>query len=67
MTRSAMRASPGPSGCKVSFQALADQQAGRTTLTAAMIDQKLGKPFRRDAMKKSVAIAGIDRASMASS
>jgi len=54
----------------VSFHALADQQAGRTTLIAAMIaamiNQKLGEPFRRDAKKKPGAIAVIDRPSMAS-
>jgi sulfoacetaldehyde acetyltransferase len=29
-----------------------------------MINQELGEPFRRDAMKKPVAVAGIDRADM---
>jgi len=37
---------------------------GRTTLVEAMINQELGEPFRRDAMKKPVAVAGIDRADM---
>jgi sulfoacetaldehyde acetyltransferase len=40
-------------------QALADQKAGRTTLIEALINQELGEPFRRDAMKKPVAVAGI--------
>ncbi len=46
-------------------QAIADQmQNGRTTLIEAMINQELGEPFRRDAMKKPVAVAGIDPADM---
>jgi sulfoacetaldehyde acetyltransferase len=38
--------------------------AGKTTLIEAMINQELGEPFRRDAMKKPVAVAGIDPADM---
>jgi sulfoacetaldehyde acetyltransferase len=45
--------------------AIADQKAGRTTVIEAMINQELGEPFRRDAMKKPVVIAGIDPADMA--
>ncbi len=45
-------------------QALADQAVGKTTLIEAMINQELGEPFRRDAMKKPVAVAGIDKADM---
>ena len=45
-------------------QAIIDQAAGKTTLIEAMINQELGEPFRRDAMKKPVAVAGIDRADM---
>ena len=37
---------------------------GKTTLIEAMINQELGEPFRRDAMKKPVAVAGIDLADM---
>ncbi|MEL6913886.1 MAG: sulfoacetaldehyde acetyltransferase [Pseudomonadota bacterium] len=45
--------------------AIADQmQHGMTTLIEAMINQELGEPFRRDAMKKPVVVAGIDRADM---
>ncbi len=44
--------------------ALADQKAGRTTLIEAMINQELGEPFRRDAMKKPVEVAGISAADM---
>ncbi|WP_238368130.1 sulfoacetaldehyde acetyltransferase [Mesobacterium pallidum] len=45
-------------------QAIADQMAGTTTLIEALINQELGEPFRRDAMKKPVAVAGIDPADM---
>jgi len=36
----------------------------KTTLIEAMINQELGEPFRRDAMKKPVAVAGIDARDM---
>ena len=40
--------------------AITDQMInGKTTLIEAMINQELGEPFRRDAMKKPVAVAGI--------
>ncbi|MEP5011177.1 thiamine pyrophosphate-dependent enzyme, partial [Roseobacter sp.] len=45
-------------------QAVEDQKNGITTLIEAMINQELGEPFRRDAMKKPVAVAGIDAADM---
>jgi sulfoacetaldehyde acetyltransferase len=45
-------------------QALEDQAAGKTTLIEAMINQELGEPFRRDAMKKPVEVAGISAADM---
>lgn len=46
-------------------KAIDDQMKhGRTTLIEAMINQELGEPFRRDAMKKPVAVAGIDPADM---
>ena len=42
-------------------KAVVDQmQHGKTTLIEAMINQELGEPFRRDAMKKPVAVAGIN-------
>ncbi|PKQ13052.1 MAG: sulfoacetaldehyde acetyltransferase [Alphaproteobacteria bacterium HGW-Alphaproteobacteria-1] len=45
--------------------AIRDQmEHGRTTLIEAMINQELGEPFRRDAMKKPVEVAGIDPADM---
>ncbi|MBM3520174.1 MAG: sulfoacetaldehyde acetyltransferase [Alphaproteobacteria bacterium] len=37
---------------------------GKTTLIEAMINQELGEPFRRDAMKKPVVVAGIDAKDM---
>ena len=46
-------------------QAIKDQKAGKTTLIEAMINQELGEPFRRDAMKKPISVAGIDTADMA--
>ena len=46
-------------------RAIADQKAGKTTLIEALINQELGEPFRRDAMKKPVEVAGIDPADMA--
>ena len=45
-------------------QAITDQMAGKTTLIEAMINQELGDPFRRDAMKKPVVVAGISAADM---
>jgi sulfoacetaldehyde acetyltransferase len=45
--------------------AIRDQmEHGKTTLIEAMINQELGEPFRRDAMKKPVEVAGIDPADM---
>ena len=44
--------------------AIEDQAKGRTTLIEALINQELGEPFRRDAMKAPVAVAGIDPADM---
>jgi sulfoacetaldehyde acetyltransferase len=46
-------------------KAVVDQmQHGKTTLIEAMINQELGEPFRRDAMKKPVAVAGISASDM---
>ena len=46
-------------------KAIDDQMKhGKTTLIEAMINQELGDPFRRDAMKKPVRVAGIDKADM---
>ena len=45
-------------------KAIADQKNGKTTLIEAMINQELGEPFRRDAMKKPVSVAGVSAADM---
>lgn len=46
-------------------KAIDDQMKhGKSTLIEAMINQELGEPFRRDAMKKPVAVAGIDAKDM---
>ena len=37
---------------------------GKTTLIEALINQELGEPFRRDAMKKPVEVAGISKSDM---
>jgi sulfoacetaldehyde acetyltransferase len=41
-----------------------EQNSGVTTFIEVVLNQELGEPFRRDAMKKPVVIAGIDRADM---
>ena len=45
-------------------QALTDQVAGKTTLIEILINQELGDPFRRDAMKNPVEVAGISKNDM---
>ncbi|MFZ7090911.1 sulfoacetaldehyde acetyltransferase [Primorskyibacter sp. 2E233] len=46
-------------------KAIKDQmEHGKTTLIEALINQELGEPFRRDAMKKPNVVAGIDKADM---
>ncbi|WP_417679418.1 sulfoacetaldehyde acetyltransferase [Roseibium sp.] len=46
-------------------QAVTDQmEHGVTTLIEALINQELGEPFRRDAMKKPVEVAGISKNDM---
>jgi sulfoacetaldehyde acetyltransferase len=45
-------------------RALADQKAGVTAFLEVLLNQELGEPFRRDAMKAPVALAGIDPADM---
>ncbi len=42
----------------------AQMTEGKTTLIEALINQELGEPFRRDAMKAPVVVAGIDPADM---
>ena len=47
-------------------KAIKDQmENGKTTLIEVMLNQELGEPFRRDAMKKPVRVAGIDASDMA--
>jgi sulfoacetaldehyde acetyltransferase len=45
-------------------RAIEDQKAGLTTFIEVLLNQELGEPFRRDAMKKPVPVAGIDPADM---
>jgi sulfoacetaldehyde acetyltransferase len=40
------------------------QKKGETTFIEVLLNQELGEPFRRDAMKKPVAVAGIRREDM---
>ncbi len=42
----------------------AQMKDGKTTFIEVMLNQELGEPFRRDAMKKPVAVAGINRDDM---
>ncbi|MFG1361164.1 sulfoacetaldehyde acetyltransferase [Xanthobacter pseudotagetidis] len=41
-----------------------DQKKGVTTFIEVVLNQELGEPFRRDAMKKPVPVAGIERSDM---
>lgn len=40
------------------------QKKGVTTFIEVILNQELGEPFRRDAMKKPVVVAGVDRKDM---
>jgi len=42
----------------------AQMEDGKTTFIEVMVNQELGEPFRRDAMKAPVAVAGIDKNDM---
>jgi len=46
------------------IEACEAQKAGTTTFIEVILNQELGEPFRRDAMKKPVVVAGINRADM---
>ena len=46
-------------GCEV-------QNNGTTTFIEVILNQELGEPFRRDAMKKPNVVAGINREDMQS-
>ena len=43
-----------------------DQNKGITTFIEVILNQELGEPFRRDAMKKPVKVAGINLKDMKS-
>jgi len=45
-------------------EACAAQAKGVTTFIEVILNQELGEPFRRDAMKKPVVVAGIERKDM---
>jgi len=45
-------------------QSCEDQKKGITTFIEVILNQELGEPFRRDAMKKPVKVAGINKADM---
>ena len=41
-----------------------EQKKGITTFIEVILNQELGEPFRRDAMKKPVKVAGINKSDM---
>ena len=45
-------------------QSCKDQKKGITTFVEIILNQELGEPFRRDAMKKPVKVAGINKSDM---
>ena len=45
-------------------QSCEDQKKGITTFIEIILNQELGEPFRRDAMKKPVEVAGIQKKDM---
>ena len=45
-------------------QSCEDQIKGVTTFIEVILNQELGEPFRRDAMKKPVEVAGISKEDM---
>ncbi len=47
-------------------QSCEDQEKGITTFIEVILNQELGEPFRRDAMKKPVKVAGIKKEDMKS-
>ena len=49
---------------KLNAAVKAQMEEGKTTFIEVMTNQELGEPFRRDAMKAPVAVAGIDPADM---
>jgi sulfoacetaldehyde acetyltransferase len=54
-----------PAGLTAALRmALEDQAKGTTTFVEVILNQELGEPFRRDAMKKPVPVAGIEPTDM---
>lgn len=49
---------------KLNTAVKAQMEEGKSTFIEVFTNQELGEPFRRDAMKKPVAVAGIDPADM---
>ena len=47
-------------------EALEAQKAGTTTFIEVILNQELGEPFRRDAMKAPEHVAGIEKGDMQS-
>ena len=45
-------------------QSCEDQKKGITTFIEVILNQELGEPFRRDAMRKPVEVAGITKRDM---
>ena len=45
-------------------QSCEDQKKGITTFIEIVLNQELGEPFRRDAMKKPVKVSGINKQDM---
>ena len=54
-----------PAEVTAALKTACEEQRNRiTTLIEVILNQELGEPFRRDAMKKPVAVAGINKADM---
>jgi sulfoacetaldehyde acetyltransferase len=51
---------------KLDMAIKAQMEEGKTTFIEVLLNQELGEPFRRDAMKKPVPVAGINPADMRS-
>ncbi len=56
--------SPEDLTAKLNAAVKAQMEDGRTTFIEVLNNKELGEPFRRDAMKKPVPVAGIDKADM---
>ena len=48
-----------PYWCSLNTAINAQMTEGKTTFIEILLNKELGEPFRRDAMKKPVAVAGI--------